>query len=49
MWKCGICLIIITLTLRQMLTHIREKHSKHEDFSVFCGIDGCQNRLAHFT
>lgn len=31
--------------LHLLLTHINTQHDDQNDFSVFCGIDGCEQRF----
>ena len=31
--------------LHLLLTHINTQHNDQKDFSVFCGIDGCDQRF----
>lgn len=47
-WKCGLCLLLITIALKDLLTHIRREHSRDEDFTVVCGIEGCTKQYHHF-
>lgn len=40
-WRCVICCVFVTLTLKSLLSHINLAHSHSPDFRVKCGIDGC--------
>ncbi|KAM6992383.1 uncharacterized protein LKV04_008441 [Tautogolabrus adspersus] len=40
-WRCAICLIFVTFTLKLLLSHINRMHSRSPDFRLPCGIDGC--------
>lgn len=40
-WRCVICLVFITFSLKHLLSHINRMHSRSPDFRLLCGIDGC--------
>jgi len=40
-WRCVICLIFITFSMKLLLSHINRMHSRSPDFRLLCGIDGC--------
>ncbi|KAF1379033.1 hypothetical protein PFLUV_G00196990 [Perca fluviatilis] len=41
LWRCVICLVFLTFSLKQLLSHINRMHSRSPDFRLLCGIDGC--------
>ncbi|XP_061767877.1 uncharacterized protein LOC133559880 isoform X2 [Nerophis ophidion] len=40
-WRCVICLIFVTFSLKLLLSYINRMHSRSPDFRLLCGIDGC--------
>lgn len=48
LWRCGLCMLIITITLRELLLHVCTEHSKDENFKVKCGIDGCEREYTKY-
>ena len=43
-WNCAFC-VFSTIMLHLLLTHLNTRHNDKSDFSVFCGIDGCDRRF----
>ncbi|XP_034078395.1 uncharacterized protein LOC117550156 isoform X1 [Gymnodraco acuticeps] len=41
LWRCVICCVFITFSLKLLLSHINRLHSRSSDFRLLCGIDGC--------
>lgn len=48
MWKCALCMVVLTLTLRAMLIHIRMTHGTSPNFDLICGIEGCPRQYRIF-
>ena len=42
-WRCFICYVFVALTLKKLLSHVNNVHSRSPDFRVVCGIDGCSS------
>ena len=40
-WKCEICLLFTSLTLKTLVRHIAVEHAGMPNFKVKCGVDGC--------
>lgn len=40
-WRCSICTVFTTFSLKLLLSHINRLHSRSPDFRILCGIDGC--------
>lgn len=40
-WRCSICTVFTTFSLKLLLSHINRLHSRSPDFWLLCGIDGC--------
>ncbi|XP_056285082.1 uncharacterized protein LOC130203183 [Pseudoliparis swirei] len=41
LWRCFICCVFISFSLKLLLSHINRQHSRSPDFRLLCGIDGC--------
>ncbi|KAK7886548.1 hypothetical protein WMY93_026169 [Mugilogobius chulae] len=48
-WRCMICLIFVSLTLKVLLSHINLTHGRSPDFWVHCGIDDCAQDFRVFN
>lgn len=48
MWKCALCLVVLTLTLKAMIMHIRMTHASTSNFNVVCGIENCSKKYNKF-
>lgn len=49
LWRCMICFIFVSLTLKVLLSHINAAHGRRQDFWVYCGIDGCEQDFRVFN
>lgn len=47
-WKCAICLLVFTLTLRTLLQHINRNHAASPNFHIICGINQCPREYTRF-
>ena len=43
-WKCTFC-VFSTIFLHLLLSHLNTTHNSENDFFVYCGIDGCDQRF----
>lgn len=49
MQSCSICNTFRTITFKKLLHHIRFSHSIEPNFSIRCGIDGCERKYRVFS
>lgn len=48
-WRCAICLLVLTLTLKDLLSHINRSHSQDPSFHVVCSINGCPTTFRKYN
>lgn len=47
-WRCAICLVFISLTVRELLSHINLSHGNSPNFQIICGINNCPMRYRRY-
>ncbi|CAB4019697.1 Hypothetical predicted protein, partial [Paramuricea clavata] len=40
-YRCSMCVGYLTVSLPELLDHLRRSHSNYPNFHVLCGLDGC--------
>ena len=40
-YRCSMCVGYLTVSLTELLDHLRRSHSNDPNFHVICGLDGC--------
>ena len=40
-YRCSMCVGYLTVSLTELLDHLRRSHSNDPSFHVLCGLDGC--------
>ena len=40
-YRCSMCVGYLTVSLTELLDHLRRSHSNDPNFHVLCGINGC--------
>ena len=48
-YRCSMCLGYLTVSLTELLDHLRRSHSNDPNFHVLCGLDGCARTYKRFV
>ena len=43
-WSCSICSVFSAIALKTLVRHITLQHASHPNFSIKCGVNGCQEQ-----
>lgn len=48
-YRCNLCIGYLSVSLRELLHHMRRTHSSDPNFHMVCGLEGCPRTYKRFS